>query len=36
MYEVAGYGGMGTIENVERVKIYDFYNYLAFCRESHN
>ena len=32
IYEVAGYGGYGTIDKVEWVKVYEFFNYLAFMR----
>ena len=32
IYECAGYGGMGKVNEIERVKIYEFYNYIAFCR----
>ena len=32
IYEVAGYGGLGKVADVERVKLYEFYDYSAFMR----
>jgi hypothetical protein len=34
IYEVSGYGGLGTVEDVENIKLYDFYHYLSFIRTS--
>ena len=36
IYEAAGYGAMGTVKEVEQVNVYDFYHYLAFCRDINN
>jgi len=32
IYEVAQNGAYGTIPDVEKVNIYDFFNYLSFIR----
>jgi hypothetical protein len=32
IYEAADYGGLGTIDKVKRVKVYEFFDYLSFQR----
>lgn len=34
IYEVAGTGSYGNIPQVERIKMYDFFNFLAYKREG--
>jgi len=35
IYEVAGYGGgIADIPAIEQMKLYDFYNYLAYKRSE--
>jgi hypothetical protein len=34
IYEAADYGGLGTVEEVERVGLYDFHSYLAYKRSA--
>jgi hypothetical protein len=34
IYEIAGIGIFGTIQQTEKVKVYDFFNYLAYKRQN--
>ena len=36
IYEVAETGVYGTVDKVEQIKIYDFFNYVAYKRNKEN
>jgi len=33
IYEAASYEGLGIIQDIEQMKIYDVFNFIAFNRE---